>query len=134
MGERVTLRSVGGGKVEATNGRQSIVLDLPKEDGGAGEGLGPHETLLAALGACTAMTLSVYAKRKQWPLEGVELSLDRQPPPAGSGEAPQTIVVDLRLLGPLDEAQKTRLLEIAQKCPVYKTLKGDLDIVERLAS
>jgi putative redox protein len=134
MNERVTLRTVGGNRVEASNGASSIVLDLPKYDGGDGNGLGPHETLLAALGSCTAMTLSVYAKRKQWPLEGVELSIERTPAPVGAGDVPVKIAVDVKVLGPLDDAQKQKLLEIAQKCPVYKTLKGEIDITERLAS
>ena len=134
MGEHVSLKTLGGGKVEATNGRQTIVLDLPPVDGGRGDGLGPHETLLSALGACTAMTLEVYAKRKQWPLEGVELSLSREPAPVGQGDVPAKITVDIRLRGALDDAQRTRLAEIAAKCPVYRTLKSALAIEERLAS
>src|SRR5262245_26822861 len=103
MGERVTLRTVGGGKVEARHGRQSIALDVPRGDGGVGDGFGPHETLLAALGACTTMTLSIYAKRKSIPLEGVEVALERHPAPVGAGVVAQRITVELNLLGPLDD-------------------------------
>ncbi|MFO0932436.1 MAG: OsmC family protein [Planctomycetota bacterium] len=133
MGERVTCRTVGGHRVEATNGESSTFIDLPKVDGGAGNGLGPHETLLAALGACTSMTLQVYAARKQWPLEGVELTLTREKAAVGVPDAKDRIDVAIRVHGPLDAAQRTKLLEIAQKCPVYKTLTSDLDVAETLA-
>ncbi|MBL9085802.1 MAG: OsmC family protein [Planctomycetia bacterium] len=133
MGERVTCRTVGGHRVEATNGASSTFIDLPKVDGGEGNGLGPHETLLAALGACTSMTLQVYAARKQWPLEGVELTLTREKAAVGVPDAKDRIGVEIRVHGPLDAAQRAKLLEIAQKCPVYKTLTSDLDVVETLA-
>ena len=85
MAERVTVRSLTGMQVEATNGSRRVVLDVPTEEGGTGEGLGPHETLLSALGGCTAMTLLGYARHKGWPLEGVELDLTREKPPVASG-------------------------------------------------
>ena len=134
MGERVTTRNAGGYRVSASNGTSTIVLDATKADGGEAQGLSPHETLLAALGACTSMTLAIYARRKQWPLEGVELTLERTPPPVGAGDVPERVAVDVRLLGPLDAAQRAKLLEIAQKCPVYRTLRSEIAIEERLAS
>ena len=134
MGERMTVRSLGGHRVEATNGVHGITLDLPQALGGAGTALGAHEALLAALGSCTVMTLEVYATRKGIPLEGVELSLGREPAPVGEPTGRERITVELKLLGPLDGAQKSRLLEIAQKCPVYKTLTGHPEVVERLVT
>lgn len=130
---RVTIRSIEKNRVEATNGAQRVVLDLPVSEGGEEPvaGLGPHETLLAALGGCTAMTLLLYARRKGWPLEGVEADLVREKPPVGAES--ETIEVALRLKGPLDDSQKQRLLEIAQKCPVYKTLTHPIVVKERLA-
>lgn len=133
MVDQVTVRTIGGNRVEATNGRQHVVLDLPVHEGGEGEGLGPHEALLAALGGCTSMTLLLYARRKAWPLEGVEVSLAREKAPVGVPEARERLTVDLRLTGNLDDEQRQRLLGIAQKCPVYRTLTNDLDLVERLA-
>lgn len=135
MGSRVVARNSVGYRVEASNGTSSIVLDMSKADGGEATSLAPHETLLAALGGCTAMTLRVYAARKGWPLEGVEVVLTHEKPaPGAPPEEKETIGVDVKLMGPLDAAQKAKLLEIAQKCPVYKTLLADLAIVERLAS
>ncbi len=132
MGERITCRTVGGHRVEATNGTSSVVLDLPQVDGGEGHGLGGHETLLAALGGCTAMTLKVYAARKQWPLEGVEVTLVHEKAAVGVPEARNRIEVAVRVLGPLDAEQRAKLLEIAKKCPVYRTLTSPLDVVETL--
>ena len=132
MLDQVTVRTLGGNRVEAGNGRHRLVLDLPVHDGGAGEAMGPHEALLSALGACTSMTLLLYARRKTWPLEGVEIALGREKAPVGVPDGRERIQVDLRLHGPLDEEQRARLLDIAKKCPVYRSLTSDIDLVERL--
>ncbi len=132
MSERVTVQSLAGFRVEAGNGAVRTTLDLPRAEGGEGTGLSPQETLLAALGGCTAMTLLSYARRKGWPLEGVDADLAREKPPAGAGDAPQRITVSIRLRGPLDDAQRARLLEIANKCPVNRTITGEIEIVETL--
>ena len=133
MPERVTVRSLQKYQVEATNGKSRIVLDMPVDQGGDGAGLLPHETLLSALGGCKAMTMTSYAKRKEFPLQGVEIALVWDRPPAGSGDAPEQITVEIKLMGPLDEAQRQRLLEIAGKCPVHRTLTGKIEISSRLA-
>jgi len=130
MASHITARMAGGWKVEASNGKHAIALDLQPADGGPGDGLGPHETLLGALAGCTVMTLQMYAKRKAWPLEGVELDLHHLP---ATPTTPERITVDLRLMGPLDAEQRARLTDIAKKCPVYKTLSNDaLEVVEQL--
>ena len=131
MSDRMTVRSLPGTQVEATNGRSRVVLDMPVEDGGKGDGLGPHKTLLSALGGCTTMTLFVYARRKQWPLEGVEIEVERAAPPASGG--PTKLTLAIKLLGPLDAEQKARLADVAKKCPVYKTLSGPIEVVEAVA-
>jgi putative redox protein len=128
----VTTRTLGGFKVEARGSAASLRLDEPKESGGEGTGTTPSETLLAALTACAAMTLMGYAKRKQWPLTNVVVRATLERPPVGS-TAPQRIVQTLTLEGALDDEQKKRLLEIAGKCPVHRTLEGPLVLEERLA-
>lgn len=134
MGSRVVAKNTAGHRVEVSNGTSSITLDLSKQDGGAATGLSPHEALLGALAGCTAMTLRVYASRKGWPLEGVDLTLTHEKPaPGAPPEAKETIGVEIRLTGALDDAQRAKLLEIAHKCPVHKTLLADLDILETLA-
>lgn len=129
--ERVEVESLDGNRVAASNGETKVVLDLPRSEGGEGRGLGPFETLLSALGACTSMTLLGYARRKGWPLEGVSLTLSRDPGSAPPGIQPP-VEVEVRLRGPLADDQRARLLEIANKCPVNRALTAGVRIVERL--
>lgn len=105
--------------------------DEESEKGGDNSGPAPHELLLAALGSCTAMTLKVYAERKGWPLRDVRVRLNGQP-----GAGGLIISKELVLEGDLDADQRQRLIEIADKCPVHKTLVGDVTIntTERVKS
>jgi putative redox protein len=132
MAERVTVRSLQKFQVEATAGSRRVVLDMPVADGGDAAGMVPHEMLLSALGGCKALTMTSYAARKGFPLEGVEIALSHEKPAVGSGDAPEKIGVELKLFGPLDDAQRQRLLEISQKCPVHRTLVGEIEITSRL--
>lgn len=107
----------------------SLVADEPLTVGGTNLGPTPYDYLLAGLGACTSMTLRMYADRKGWPLEEVVVRLNHRKIHAHDCEACETadgkvdlIERDLKLIGPLDEAQRKRLLEIADKCPVHRTL------------
>jgi len=100
-----------------------IRSDEEAEKGGEDTGATPHELLLAALGSCTAMTLKVYAERKGWPLEDVNVTLN-----AVNGEGAYIITRQVALHGNLDAEQRQRLLEIADKCPVHRTLSGEITI------
>ena len=93
------------------------------EKGGDNTGAAPHELLLAALGSCTAMTLKVYAERKGWPIRNVHVTLN-----GATGDAGYVIDRVVTIDGDLDAEQRQRLLEIADRCPVHKTLVGDITI------
>lgn len=110
-------------QVRLGDGRHVWLADEPVESGGGGTGPGPSTLLLSALGACTAMTVRMYAGRKGWPLEGVEVDL-------GYGEAAAGTAIERRitLRGPLDQEQRARLLDIANRCPVHKILSGPIAI------
>lgn len=109
--------------------------DEPTAFGGSDRGPDPYEHLLAAVGACTSMTIRMYANRKKWPLDDVEITLehtrmhieDCQDCDNESGKM-ELITRKIKLIGELDEAQHKRLLDIADKCPVHKTLEGKLTI------
>ncbi|HEY8090730.1 MAG TPA: OsmC family protein [Polyangiaceae bacterium] len=120
----------GTGKLQqrVTIGPHVLAADEPVADGGTDAGPAPHEWLLAGLGACTSMTVKMYADRKQWPLERVEVVVE------GRREVDAFVFHrHVTLHGPLTEEQRARLLEIANKCPVHKTLTGPIRIETELA-
>lgn len=129
----VETRLLSGLLAEARSGATSMRMDETVENGGTGTGLTPQETLLAALSGCSALTLRLYAQRKQWPLQGVRVHTTLEKPAAGAADATTRIVQTIALDGPLDEEQRKRLLEIAGKCPVHKIIAGPLSLEERLA-
>jgi uncharacterized OsmC-like protein len=121
-------------------GSHCLLADEPEASGGGDLGPSPYDYLLAALGACTSMTLRIYAEQKHWPLTGVTVHLSQQRIHAedcsdcertGSGRITEiTRVITLR--GELSEEQRTKLLEIAEKCPVHRTLTGEIKIRSKL--
>lgn len=134
----VKLRGTFRAEIEA--GPHKFVMDEPVADGGAGEGPTPYDLLASALGGCTGMTLQFYAKREKLPLEGVDVTIthDRQYARDCADCTSQAgyihrFAVTIRLYGPLDEAQKQRLLAVAHRCPVSKTLGSEIRIDAALA-
>jgi putative redox protein len=136
VGNTVTVTESGLGPYAqfVTVGRHVMGADEPEPLGGRDTGASPYEYLLASLGACTAMTLRMYAARKTWPLEkvAVELRHDKIPAPSGSGKIDRFERV-IHLTGPLTSEQKSKLLEVAGKCPVSLTLQRPSVVESRFA-
>ncbi|GGO72961.1 bifunctional alpha/beta hydrolase/OsmC family protein [Bowmanella pacifica] len=114
-----------------TSDNHHWLADEPLSAGGDDQGPDPYAHLLAALGACTVMTLRMYANRKQWPLDNVWVELRHKPLTQSAQQqqqATQTIQRTIYVQGALDTAQQKRLVEIANRCPVYRTLMNPLQI------
>lgn len=121
-------------------GQHRVRADEPIAAGGAGQGPSPYELMLAALGACTSITLQMYARRKGWPLQGVTVGLRHTKVHAADcancetrGGKLDRIERIIEFAGPLTEDQHARLLEIADRCPVHRTLRASVDIVTHAA-
>lgn len=106
-------------------GAHTLVADEPAASGGDDAGPAPHEWLLAGLAACTSMTLKMYAERKGWPLRSIEVTVSGDPRAAADAFV---FVRRVNVEGDLDADQRARLLDIASKCPVHKTLCGAVRI------
>jgi len=138
---KMTVSETGIGNFQnlVTVGRHQFLADEPLSVGGDDTGPTPYDFLMAGLGACTAMTLRMYAGRKKWPLEQVSVSLSHAKDYATDcvdcdGKS-RIDVFDraISIKGDLDETQRARLLEIADKCPVHRTLEAKAEVRTRLA-
>ena len=133
----VLVRETGNGKFqqEVLSGPHRFLADEPVKVGGLDSGPGPYDLLLAGLGACTSMTLRLYAEHKKLPLERVSVRLMHNRIHAEDCLNCETregmvdrIDRNITMEGPLDAEQRKRLLEIADKCPVHRTLESDIEI------
>src|SRR5436309_8510444 len=127
-------------KQEITAGQHRLVADEPVSAGGGDVGPDPYDYLLASLGVCTSMTVGLYARRKQFPLENITVSLWHSRIYAEDCEECETkegmldrIDVEIELTGLLSEAQHAKLMEVAAKCPVHRTLTSEINIRLRTA-
>src|SRR6476620_4933786 len=137
---RVTVTEAGSGTFtrEITAGQHRLVADEPRPIGDDA-GPTPYDLLLAGLGACTSMTVRMYADRKGWPLERVRVTLRHSRIHAEDCADCETtkgwvdqIDCDVELAGDLDDTQRQRLLQIAERCPVHQTLTSEVDIATSL--
>lgn len=119
-------------RVDINDGTHVWHGDEPASVGGKDSAPNPMQQLCGALGTCTAITVQMYAARKQWPLTGIEVTVTMNPngkPADGATEMQRSI----KLVGTLDEEMRTRLLDVANKCPVHKILSGSIRIPTALA-
>ena len=123
-------------RTEVIAGGHTLVVDEPVEVGGGGDAPTPYDLLLGSIGACTAMTLRMYADRKGWPLEGVTVRLRQARSHAKDCVDCATkhvgvnqIERELELEGPLTDEQRERLAQIADRCPVKQTLERGIQVV-----
>ena len=121
-------------------GPHQLTAEEPKDMGGEDEGPTPYDLLLAALGSCTSITVTLYAQRKSWPLQDVIVRLRHSRIHATDCAECETkegkidrIELDIEFVGPLSSEQRSKLLEIAKKCPVHRTLTSETNIRTRAA-
>jgi putative redox protein len=137
----VVVRSSGPGYAQdITAGGHHLVADEPVSAGGTNLGLTPYDLILAALGACTSMTVRMYARRKNWALEDVVVRLRHSKIHVDDCATCETkvgildqIECELELGGSLTPEQRAKLLEISEKCPVHRTLTSEIAIRSSLA-
>lgn len=124
-----------GYRQEIKSSAHTFVSDAPASAGGANEGPEPHELLLGALGACTSITLKMYAQRKGWDVKEITIKLkeERVDDPANPGKAISKISRDIKIEGNLDNEQLETLKTIADKCPVHKLMTGPKLITTQIA-
>lgn len=128
-------------QVSISNGRHTLLADEPLHAGGSDSGPNPYDLLLASLAACTAITVQMYAQRKGWPLTQVNLNLNRRqvlakdcPDCTSSPNSKvEMITVEVSFEGDLTPEQIDRLLDISTRCPVHRSLVGEIKINTHLA-
>lgn len=138
--QQVVVRTEDTFTTQIKTGNHAFIADEPDSVGGNDFGPNPYELLLASLGACTAMTLRMYANRKKWDLTAVNVHLNHEKTYSKAAKAAgekgnpkqDTFERIVELEGDLDDKQKARLLEIANKCPVHRTLHGEIEVITKL--
>jgi len=125
----VARRNGGKFTQEVTIRQHELTADEPSDQGGDDEGPSPQELLAASLASCTAITMEMYANRKGWEVGEVTVSVDYEPAQRGS---PTRFNMVVKMPKELPEEQRRRLMQIAAKCPVHRTLEGEVMFDEKV--
>ena len=137
-GHVIVHGTAAGFAQEVKVGSHELFADEPVSYGGTETGPTPYDLLLAALGTCTSMTIGLYARKRQWPLQNITVSLRHSKIHAADCDNCETkegkvdrIERDIHLTGSLTDEQRVKLIEIADKCPVHQTLTSEINIKTR---
>ncbi|MGI8804432.1 MAG: OsmC family protein [Thermoleophilaceae bacterium] len=125
----IARRENGSLRHEVEVGNHRLTADEPKRNGGTDAGPNPQELLAASLASCTAVTVEMYAQRKGWDIGDVVVNVDYEPAQRGS---PTRFATGVRLDQEMPEGQSGKLMQIAAKCPVHRTLEGEVMFDEKL--
>lgn len=131
MSETVQVSEREGGIYtnDVRTSRHHLYVDEPADLGSADLGPTPFEYLCAALGACTSITLRMYAERKKWSVDHINVDVSHTKETHSDGITRDVFSRVISLTGDLDEAQRSRMIEIANKCPVHRTLEAGSDVI-----
>ncbi len=137
--EKVNVKFLKNLQHEINVGDFKFIVDEPKDYGGDNKGPSPYNMLLAALGSCTSMTMLMYARRKDWNIQSIEIDLHHEKIHAENCEECETktgkldkITRYIKVKGDINQEQRQKLLTIAEKCPVHKTLTHENIIVDKI--
>ncbi len=128
----VKANAANGFRQEISSDNHAFASDAPKEFGGSDSAPNPHELLLGSLGACTAITLQMYAKRKEWDLQSINVDVQEETVAGDDGTKKSRIVRTIEMTGNLTDEQVTNLKGIADKCPIHKLLNGPKQILTNM--
>jgi len=133
MAEIITVSERPGGKYtnDVRSSRHHLYADEPADFGSADLGPTPYEFLCAGLGACTSITLRMYADRKKWPVTHIAVDVSHSKEIHGDGLKRDVFTRIITVEGDLDETQHARMIEIANKCPVHRTLEASSDVITK---
>jgi len=130
MSMRATAHRAGNSfRHDLEVGRHHLTSDEPEEQGGHDGGPNPQELLAASLASCSAITMEMYARRKGWDVGEVTVDVDYEPAQRGS---PTKFRIDVRLPKELPDDQREKLMQVLAKCPVHRTLEGEVMFEERV--
>lgn len=135
MTDPVIVKERAGGKYtqDVNTPRHHFYADEPASYGSADLGPAPYELLCASLGACTSITLRMYIERKKWDVENIEVKVTHKKIQLSELPAKDVFTREITIRGNVDEAQRARIIEIANKCPVHRTLEASSEIETREA-